>query len=263
MTTQPGRQAQAQGQGHGQTKVLAIGHRGAAGHLAENTMPSFEKALALGADGIEFDVALTRDGHAVVLHDDTLDRTTNGTGAIENVLLADVRSLDAGAWKGAAGARVPLLGEVLEAFAPRTTLNLEIKESPRRTLIVDACLGAVRAAGALPRVVFSSFDHEALRILRRHERAARIGVLSVTGGLEQAMACAAELGAENLHPPLGLVNAAMVARAHAAGLAVWTWTVNEPDDIRRALDAGVDGVFSDFPERVVAVRREWAAPARS
>jgi glycerophosphoryl diester phosphodiesterase len=235
-------------------RVLAIGHRGAAAHLAENTMPSFEKALELGADALEFDVAITRDGVAVVIHDDTLDRTTNGRGPVEEALFAEIAGLDAGAWKNHA-AHVPTLEEVLAAFASRTLLNLEIKESPRRAQIVDACLQGVLDRGALESVVFSSFDHDALRLLRHLSPEARIGVLCEGTGFDRALGCAAELGAENVHPPVVLASRERVAAAHAAGLRVWTWTANSAETIRCALDAGVDGVFSDFPERVVALRR--------
>ena len=111
-------------------KVLAIGHRGACGLMPENTKLSFFKALDLGADAIEFDVQLTRDGVPIVLHDDTLDRTTNGKGRVADTDFAVVRRLDAGAWYGAsfAGkAEVPTLAEILKALGHRTLLNVEIK----------------------------------------------------------------------------------------------------------------------------------------
>lgn len=233
--------------------VLAIGHRGAAGHMPENTMPSFEKALELGADALEFDVALTRDGIPVVIHDDTLDRTTDGRGPVEAASFAEIAGLDAGAWK-TVPTHVPTLEEVLREYAPRTLLNLEIKMSPRRVEIVDACAEAVRAAKAEEAVVFSSFDHDALRLLRHVLPEARIGVLSVATGFEHAMRCAAEIRAENVHPPVVLVGPVLVARAHAAGLRVWTWTANSREIIRAAVAAGVDGIFSDFPERVLEAR---------
>ena len=237
------------------SRVLAIGHRGAAAHMPENTMPSFYKAIELGADAVEFDVALTRDGVPVVIHDDTLERTTNGRGPVEDALYDEVRRLDAGRWKGVP-THVPSLVEVLDAFAARTLLNLEIKASPRRAELVDACAEAVTAGSATTAVVFSSFDHDALRLLRRLLPAARIGVLCDMAGLERALACAAELGAQNVHPPVVLVTRALVERAHAAGLAVWTWTVNRPETIARVIACGVDGIFSDLPERVVAARAD-------
>ncbi len=232
-------------------RVLAIGHRGAAGHLPENTMPSFERALVLGADALEFDVTLSRDGTPVVIHDDTLDRTTTGHGPVENVRFADLRKLDAGSWNGFP-THLPSLAEVLDEFAPRTLLNLEIKESPRRAALVDACVEQVVRRRAGRAVVFSSFDHDALRLVRHLLPKARIGVLSDMTGIEAAFACAAEIGAENIHPPIFLVNRELVARAHAAGLKVWTWTANLPEAIEHAIVSGADGIFSDFPERVVA-----------
>lgn len=214
-------------------------------------MPSFEKALELGADGLEFDVAISRDAVPVVIHDDTLDRTTGGRGAVEAMRYEDLCRLDAGSWK-AVPAHLPSLDEVLASFAHRTLLNLEIKASPRRVEIVDACAHAVARHAAEGSVLFSSFDHDALRLLRRVLPAARIGVLSTTTGFERAMRCAAGIGAENVHPPVVLVRAGVVARAHAAGLHVWTWTANSPALIADMVAAGVDGIFSDFPERVRA-----------
>ena len=241
------------------SRVLAIGHRGAAAHMPENTMPSFERALELGADALEFDVAITRDGVPVVIHDDTLDRTTNGHGPVEHALFDELRDLDAGRWKGVP-THLPSLAEVLDGFASRTLLNLEIKASARRAELVDACAQAVVERDALGTVVFSSFDHDALRLLRHLLPAARIGVLSETAGLERAFSCAAEIGAENLHPPVFLVTRPVVERAHAVKLKVWTWTVNQPDTIQHTIACGVDGIFSDFPERVVAARTH--APIR-
>lgn len=216
-------------------------------------MPSFEKALELGADALEFDVALTRDGEPVVIHDDTLDRTTDGSGTIASFTVEQLGRLDAGAWKGVP-AQVPLLGQVLDAFADRTILNLEIKRTRRRAEIVDACAAAVAERGALDRVVFSSFDHEALRLLRYLLPQARIGVLSNLTELPGAYRCASEIGAENLHPPALLVTAGLLQRAHDRGLAVWAWTVNDPRRIARLCAMGIDGIFSDFPDRVVAAR---------
>lgn len=232
---------------------LAIGHRGAAGHMPENTVVSFEKALELGADAIEFDVALCRDGVPVIIHDDTLDRTTDSVGLVLDRASDEVRALDAGSWRGHP-ARVPTLEEVLEGFGGRTLLNLEIKESPRRIELVDVCARMVDDSGLVGSTVFSSFDLQALRVLRAVLPEARIGVLCVAANLDKAMSCAAEVGAENLHPPCMLVTAGLVERARAQGLKVWTWTVNEPSDITRLCNLEIEGIFSDYPERVVAAR---------
>lgn len=223
-------------------------------------MPSFEKALDLGADGIEFDVGLSRDGVPVVIHDDTLERTTNGSGRVEDMDFDELRCLDAGSWKGTA-TRLPSLEDVLEGFASRTLLNLEIKTTRRRAELVDACAEAVRKHAATGSVVFSSFDHDALRLLRRVMPEARIGVLAESTGLDRALACAAEIAAANLHPPVLLVSRGLVEAAHAASLRVWTWTVNAPRLIDHALACGVDGIFSDFPERIIAAR-EGRRPLR-
>jgi len=232
---------------------LAIGHRGAAGHMPENTVVSFEKALELGADAIEFDVALCRDGVPVVIHDDTLDRTTDSVGLVAERGSDEVRALDAGSWHGHP-ARVPTLEEVLAGFGDRTVLNLEIKECARCAELVDVCARMVEECGVVESTMFSSFDLNSLRLLRRVLPQARIGVLCVPLNVDEALACAAEIGAENLHPPRKLVTADLLQRARAQGLRVWTWTVNEPSDIARLCALEVEGIFSDYPERVVAVR---------
>jgi glycerophosphoryl diester phosphodiesterase len=236
-----------------QSPVLAIGHRGAAGHMPENTMPSFEKALLLGADALEFDVALTRDGVPVVIHDDTLDRTTDASGVVEAVAFERLRTVDAGSWRGLR-AHLPSLDEVLGSYSHRTLLNLEIKLSTRRAELVDACAQAVVDHRATDKVIFSSFDHDALRLLRYVLPQARIGVLSDSTNLEASFACARDVGAENIHPPVLLVSGTLATRAHEAGLKVWTWTANSAATIAQMIACGVDGIFSDFPERVIEAR---------
>jgi len=232
---------------------LAIGHRGAAGHMPENTVVSFEKAIELGADAIEFDVALCRDGVPIIIHDDTLDRTTDSVGLVADRGSDEVRALDAGSWRGHP-ARVPTLEEVLERFGSRTLLNLEIKDSLRRVELVDVCARMVEESGLVENTMFSSFDLDALRVLRSVLPEARIGVLCMPMKLEAALRCAAEIGAENLHPARMLVTEGLVERARAQGLRIWTWTVNEPGDITRLCNLEIEGIFSDYPERVVAAR---------
>ena len=227
---------------------LVIAHRGASGTRPENTLVAFRRAAELGAHMIELDVQLTRDHEVVVMHDWTLDRTTDGTGAVGAITVADLRGLDAGAWfdAGFRGERVPTLAEVLAAVA--LPVNVELKPVGDDGL-VERALAVVDAAGAAARVVFSSFDPSSLVRLRGRAFGARIGVLWEDAPIEDALRLAERVGARTLHVRKDAITEAVVVAARAAGLGVLGWTVNDPRDCDRLDAAGVDGVFTDFPER--------------
>lgn len=237
--------------------LLAFGHRGAAAHAPENTLASFAEASRLGADGVELDVQLSADKQLVVFHDDQLERVTNGRGALAEHTLAELQSLDAGSWFSPrfAAETIPTLSEVFEALAGTALqVNVELKHGPRMSELVDATLAVVRDAGARAKVVYSSFDFRALRLLRERDPDAAIGVLFVYGGEEKALQEATRLSACNIHPPTLSASADLVAQAHAEGRQVWVWTANEASDIDRLVAAGVDAIMSDYPDRVVARR---------
>jgi len=228
--------------------LLVIAHRGASGTCPENTLAAFRRAEALGAGMIELDVQLTRDGAVVVMHDWTLERTTDGAGAVRDRTLAELRVLDAGAWFAPAfrGERVPTLAEVLAAV--RLPVNVELKPVGDDGL-VERVLAVVDAAGAGARVVFSSFDASSLVRLRDRASGARIGVLWEDAPIDEALRLAERVGARTLHVRKDAITEAVVVAARAAGLGVLGWTVNDPRDCDRLDAAGVDGVFTDFPER--------------
>jgi glycerophosphoryl diester phosphodiesterase len=193
-------------------------------------------------------VQLTRDGEVVVIHDWTLERTTDGTGAVSEQTLADIRGLDAGAWFGPAfrGARVPTLAEVLASI--ELPINVELKPVGDDGLEARA-LAVVEAAGALTRVVFSSFDEAALARLRARSSSATLAVLREAGPVMEAVACAERVGARALHLRKYAATADAVRVSARAGLPVRAWTVNERGEMDRLVAAGVEGVFTDFPER--------------
>lgn len=238
-------------------EVLAIGHRGAAGITPENTKLSFVKALDLGADAIEFDVQLTRDDVAIIFHDDTLDRTTNGKGRVNATDFSAIAKLDAGSWFGASfkGIEVPTLEETLKTLAGRVTLNIELKPDERVERLTKHVITAVARFEAFDHVIFSSFNPDAVQLVRRLVPSARIGVLCNRGGLSFALALAERLGAETLNPHTSMVDHGLIGHARAKGLAVWTWTANEPGEIALLSALGVDGIFSDYPDRVARPRR--------
>ncbi len=225
-----------------------IAHRGASGSCPENTLPAFRRAVELGAHMIELDVQLTRDRHPVVIHDATLARTTSGRGAVRRRTLAEIAALDAGSWFAPefAGARVPTLAEVLTAIL--IPVNVELKAAGDDGLEARV-LEVVCAAGALGRVVFSSFDWASLERLRLARADAEIAVLWGGRGPAKAIAEAAVIRARSVHLRNGRGVLDAVARVRAAGLSARVWTVNAPADFAALTRAGVAGVFTDYPER--------------
>jgi len=205
---------------------------------------------------IELDVQLTRDGELVVLHDRELGRTVRGTGAVRDKTLAELIELDAGAWFAPlyAGARVLSLAAVLELTAGRIDLNVEIKSPEADWEESAAALVALLVRhGVLATTLVSSFDMGALAALRRVSPAARVAVLWNLPNFGAIWRHAEELRAAAVHPHARLVGAGLVERAHALGYAVNVWTVNEPRQMRHFLELGVDGLISDFPERLAAL----------
>jgi glycerophosphoryl diester phosphodiesterase len=232
---------------------LRIGHRGAAGTRPELTATAFERALEIGVDMIELDVHLTRDEQLVVLHDRELGRTVQGDGAVRDHVLAELCALDAGSWFALeyAGMCVPSLAEVLDLTEGRAELNVEIKsgaadwDGTARVLI-----DLLTEKGRLASTVISSFEMGALRAVRERSLEARLGVLWHNADLDAMWLLAEALGAGSIHPLWTLVDAAMVEQAHRRGLQVLTWTVNDSDVIAALAAMGVDGIISDYPERL-------------
>jgi len=236
--------------------VLPIAHRGASGTTPENTKLAFIRALDLGARVIELDVQLTRDATVIVFHDDTLDRTTSGTGKVADTDFAKIRKLDAGSWFSPTFAHleVPTLEETLDVLRGRADLNIELKPEPdagvRREKLVKHVVTAIARFSMFDSVIFSSFDDHAMRLVRSLVPAARIGILCMRETRESAFALADELGAENIHPESRMVDSALVAEVHASGRKLWAWTANEPGEIAVLSALGVDGLFTDYPDRV-------------
>lgn len=250
-----------------------FGHRGAAGVAPENTLPSFRRALADGADVLELDVQVTSDGEVVVLHDPTLERTTDGSGPISALRFAELGRLDAGyryspdggrtfPFRGQ-GVRVPRLAELLEEF-PEVPLNIEIK--PEGAAIVAAVVHLVRAARA-PVVLAAEHDS----IMRAIRAAAPEIPTSLAAGEVAVFFAVLQAGgmptlpdgavALQIPPSFGdvtLVSSASVAAAHALGAEIHVWTINDPTEARRLLDLGCDAIMTDVPEAmrpVIAERR--------
>lgn len=213
------------------------------GHAPENTLASFARALELGAPWVELDVYLV-DGMLVVFHDDTLERTTNGRGRLDACSFEQLRRLDAGG-----GQRVPTLEEVFDLCQGRAGINVELK-GPGTAEAVAAFLHTQYRLGWEPgQVLVSSFDHRALARFRQLEPETPLGALYYGAPVDNA-AQAEALGASTLHPSLDFVDAELVQDAHRRGLKVLVYTVNSEEDIARMRALGVDGVFTNYPERI-------------
>lgn len=223
-------------------RPLIIAHRGASGHAPENTMAAFQLAKDHLADGIELDVMLCKDGHVVVIHDDTVDRTTNGTGRVRDLTLAELQVLDAGN-----GETIPTLNDVLDAFGGQYLINIELKNytSPFDKLPVVVA-GIINNSGLAEGVIVSTFNPFNLGRFRRHCPGVKTGLLTI--------ASKANLWVWNLfrydalHPYFTDVDQALVAREKAKQRQINVWTVDDPDEIRRLASLGVDSVITNFPQ---------------
>ena len=226
-------------------ELLCIGHRGAMGHAPENTLLSFKKALELGASCVEGDVYYV-DGHLMVMHDDRLERTTNGSGFLMDHDFDELRSLDAGD-----GEKIPTLEEVFETVDLRAGVNIELKGSGTAGPVVDFIAARRKDGWRDDLILVSSFNHTELEAVHRMDPQIKLGVL-ISGPTVDAVGVAVALGAYSVHFPLKSIDRGLVDDAHSRGLRVFVFTVNDPDDIRRMDGLGVDGVFTNYPERVLS-----------
>lgn len=226
-------------------------HRGASAHAPENTLAAFELALKQGAPAIEFDVKLTADRRVVIHHDQTLDRTTNGTGPISKQPLAALRELDAGSKFSTEfrGEKIPTLDEVFDSLGGKMFMNIELTNyaSPFDGL-VDEVVRLVRKHGLEGQVLFSSFFPTNLTRARRLLPSVPRGQLFLPGSSGWWQRLAAKfMTLEAEHPFKEDVSAAVVHRAHAKNRRVYTWTVNDPAEMKSLRALGVDAIFTDDP----------------
>jgi glycerophosphoryl diester phosphodiesterase len=237
--------------------VLVIAHRGASGHAPENTLAAFKRAVALGATFIETDLQLTRDSRFVAMHDGTVNRTTNGQGKVHDMTMAELRRLDAGSWFGSefAGERIPTLDEILE-FSKKHDVVFYLELKPGGSWGGEhALVGALRESGEIPRAVVISFDADILARLRQIEPTLMTGLL-YDGQIEEPLKKALEVGARQLAVRSDLVTPALLKDARKRDLQVVCWTVNHPAHIRMLMAAGIDGIMSDYPDRLVASQKK-------
>ena len=237
--------------------MLSIAHRGASGHAPENTLAAFKRAVALGATFIETDLQLSRDSHFVAMHDATVNRTTNGQGKVHDLTLTQLRRLDAGSWFGSefSGERIPTLEDILE-FSKKNDIVFYLELKPGGSWGGEhALVGALRESGEIPRSVIISFDADILARLRRIEPTLMTGLL-YDGQIEEPLEKALAVGARQLAVRGDLVTPTLLKYARKRDLQVVCWTVNHPAHIRMLMAAGVDGIMSDYPDRLIAAQKK-------
>jgi glycerophosphoryl diester phosphodiesterase len=231
---------------------VCIAHRGASGHEPENTLRSFSRALDDGATWLELDVHAAH-GRLLVIHDDTLDRTTDGAGPLADLPLERLRTLDAGR-----GERIPLLEEVLALAAGRARVNIELKGPGTAAPVIAVLRDEVAAGRWQPeKFVLSSFDWEALEEARRLEPAIPVAPLAGEGVGAEVVDAAERMGAEAIHISRWCARRRMVTAAHNRGLQVRVFTVNHDWEYDLMARLDVDAIFTDFPGRALA----WGAVA--
>ena len=231
------------------TQFTTIAHRGASAYAPENTFAAFDKALALGTTHVELDVHFSRDGHVVVIHDDTVDRTTDGSGRVASLPLVQLRALDAGSWFDPrfAGECIPSLGGVLGRYKDRLHFHIEIKAVAEGLSQRTADL--VQGYGVVDSVTVISFQEVRLAELRGYAPELPAGWL--TSKVDNSIvARAREMGVTEICPRADALTPELVADLHAGGFAVRAWGVGDEEEMRRVVDCGVDGMTIDFPDKL-------------
>jgi len=240
-----------------------FGHRGASGSMPENTLPAFTAALAAGADRLELDVHLSRDEHVIVFHDEEIARTTDGAGPIARMSLAEIRELDAGhTFEGAGGAypfrgrgfRVPTFAEVLSSF-PEVPLNVEIKVDD--VALIDGVKSLLERHGAMERVLLAAETAGLMDRIREKIPGAITGMSAgesieflCRGGSASYRPRGFALQLPVALPGVPIITPYFVEVAHASGLEVHAWTINDEAEARALVEMGVDGIMTDFPDRI-------------
>jgi glycerophosphoryl diester phosphodiesterase len=225
--------------------MLKIGHRGAKGHKPENTLISFQKAIDLHVDRIELDVHLSLDKELMVIHDETVDRTTDGKGLVNQLSLPELKR-----FRIEKEHRIPTLSEVLNLIDQKCDINIELKSYETANKVVDLIEQYVsERKWNYNQFLVSSFDWNALQQVTLLNSKIAIGVLTETN-LDLALAFAKFIRAKSIHPYFHLLTEANTAKMQEKGFQVFPWTVNEIEDIRKIKTYNVNGVISDFPDRL-------------
>ena len=219
--------------------MLKIGHRGAKGYVAENTIASFKKALDLGVDGIELDVHLSSDGEIMVIHDETMDRTTAAKGFVKDCTSLELNKLG-----------IPTLEAVLQLINQKCHVNIEIKaENATEKVVALVEKYILENNWNYHQFQISSFIWESLEQISKLNSSILLGVLT-ENEVENALAFAKKINAHSINPYFKLLNSENVTAIHRNGFKIYTWTVNSEEDLTFVKSLNVDGIISDFPDRI-------------
>lgn len=235
-----------------------IAHRGASGDAPENTLSAFRLAVEQGCHAIELDVRMSRDGHLVVCHDATVDRTTNGKGAIHRLTLHELQRLDAGGWfaPNYAGEGIPALEQVFQLLPAHIWVNIEVKHHYRGR-IEEPLIRMLRQYERVNGAVISSFDPLCLVRLKRKEPALRAGLLfSSMWRRNQARLLLMRTELFSLHPKHHLVETKPILQLIGEGFPVFPYTINKEQEMHAALERGVAGIITDYPARLRQVLKQ-------
>jgi glycerophosphoryl diester phosphodiesterase len=235
---------------------LKIGHRGAAGYCPENTFASFKKAIDLGVDYLEIDVQMTKDSELVVIHDSTVNRTTNGKGKVKDFTLKEIQNLDAGSWfhRKFAGEQIPSLAEFFDEFAGKTGILLELKKPSLYPLIVEKTAEELikrKLTTGDKQIIIQSFDRDSLKRFHELLPSIPIGILLKNSGV--SMISNKDLRSITsyvtyVNPKVTMVNKRLIKRIHRHGLKTIIWTVNKKNEVNRLKNLQVEGIITDFPD---------------
>lgn len=238
-------------------KTIVYAHRGASGSAPENTMSAFNKAVALGADGIECDVQLTKDARLVICHDETIDRTSDGKGFIKDKTYEELSSLDAGSWFGAeyAGEKVPLLEELLDLVKKSGLyLNIELKNGIiQYENLEQKTVDMVKSFGLLDKTIFSSFNHYSVYELKKKYPEAFTGALYMEG-LYKPWKYLEDINCNCAHPYYLAAKPQITEGLRKHGYTVNTFTVNDAGTAAMLIKSGVEGIITNYPEKIIKIK---------
>lgn len=241
-----------------QQKMVNVAHRGASGHAPENTMGAFQKGFEMKADYIEIDVQMTKDGELVVIHDTTVDRTTNGTGKVGSLTFEEIRQLDAGSWfsESYAGEKVPTFEEVIDAFRGKVGILIELKAPElypgMEKKIADALMERNMHLSNNGKVILQSFNHESMKKSKELLPNLPHGVLVGAGWknvTEEQLAQFATY-ADFFNPTMSIVTDELVSDVHEAEMKIYPYTSRTQEQALRLFDLNVDGIITDYTEHV-------------
>lgn len=231
-------------------KTLVIAHRGASGSAPENTIPSFRKALEMGVDFIELDIHLSKDGELIVMHDETVSRTTNGKGKIKNLTLSQIKGLDAGSWFSGEykGLVVPTLDEVFQLVSGKTKLLIEVKGTSVKSKGIEKILiDKIYRYNAKKWCVVQSFDEKILEKIREVDPSVSLHRL-ISGPIVFQSKKTDDFLA--LNPHYRFATKRKIEKLHSKNLKIFVWTVNDVEKMKKLIAMGVDGIITNFPEKL-------------